>query len=153
MQNYLNRRERENHMLILVMWDRLSEWARKSNHLAPGERTAIRQIAGRCLALSDRLVARMPDEYARTLLADVNRKEIVLRDAHTQNRISAAPESIECLTDYVQAMQCFACERDDFVRCPYYAALNDCTGKVRSTRTSGCPYRQMFGETEDGWEP
>lgn len=149
MKNYLNRRERENHMLVLIMWDRLGEWATRSSNLTQAERTAIKQIAGRCLSLSDRLVQRMPDDYARTLLADVNRKEIVLRDAHMQNRVSVAAPSIEALTDHVQMMQCFACDKDDFQACPYYAALNDCNGKVRSTRTDGCPYRQVFGETED----
>ena len=76
MKDYMNRNDRENHLLMLILWERLTTWLDATTCLSAEERKRAKTAATHLLKASDSLIHRMGTEYARQLDRDLMSKHV-----------------------------------------------------------------------------
>jgi hypothetical protein len=76
MKIYMNRADREHHLMMLIAWDYFSNWLDKTNCLTTNERKRIKTARTHLLHASDSIIDRMDEKYAKTLLREAKNKEL-----------------------------------------------------------------------------
>jgi hypothetical protein len=80
MKTYMNRIDREHHLMILVFWDYLNSWLEKTSCLTKEERKRIKTATTHLLRTSDSIVGRLEYDYARKIIKDAKNIEIRIYD-------------------------------------------------------------------------
>ena len=70
MKTYMNRIDREHHVMILIVWDYLRSWLEKTSCLTKDERKRIKTVTTNLLHASDSIVGRMEYDYAKKIIKD-----------------------------------------------------------------------------------
>lgn len=146
MKIYLNREERETHLLLLVLWDRLNQWLNSKNSgLSKKSRTNLKNLVTRMIHFSDNLIEEMDDTYASRIMNDAKSKVVTLTShsiVNLSDSINVSEVSLDTLMDAVQSFYCLDCNKSkqEFKKCPYYQAFLECQGKIKRHKTANCPY-------------
>ena len=142
MNTYLNKSDREHHMLMLALWDNLSGWLKETKCLTPQERKRIKTAATHLLKTSDSLVGRLDRDYAVKVIKDLKALQIRLSHKFTgeKDMVRIEYDKISRLAEFAQE-ECLFCERGDFKECERFKVLVD-ADVAMGCKGEGCPYRR-----------
>lgn len=145
MKTYMNRIDREHHLMILIIWDYLGSWLEKTNCLTKDERKRIKTATTHLLRASDSIVGRLEQDYARKIIKDAKNIEIRIAD-RTADRLKYSESGtyidIEDLYDLgsFALRECKDCKKEPHKECKRYQLFMKLNIPVAQEQTAGCPY-------------
>ncbi len=145
MKTYMNRIDREHHLMILIAWDYLGSWLEKTSCLTKDERKRIKTATTHLLHASDSIVGRLEYDYARKILKDVKNIEIRIIDRISESLSrteSGRYIDVEDLYDLASfsLKECAGCKKANHKDCERYQLFMKLNIPVAQERTDGCPY-------------
>lgn len=145
MKTYMNRIDREHHLMILIVWDYLGSWLEKTSCLTKEERKRIKTATTHLLHTSDSIVQRMEYDYAKKIMKDAKNIEIRIADRTSEslkNKENGTYIDIEDLYDLgsFALKECRGCKKEDHKECERYQLLMKINIPVAQEQTDGCPY-------------
>lgn len=145
MKTYMNRIDREHHIFMLVAWDYLNAWLKKTNCLSPEERKRVKTATTHMLRASDSIVARMDKDYAKKLLREAGNVEInmgykskIKRDDQEET-VKIKLDDLYDLASHALT-ECVDCKDKNFKKCDKYKLFMKLNIPVAQEQTDGCPY-------------
>lgn len=145
MKTYMNRIDREHHLMILIFWDYLGNWLEKTNCLSKEERKRLKTANTHLLRTSDSIVQRMEYDYAKKIMRDAKNIEIRIAD-RTADRLKYSESGtyidIEDLYDLgsFALRECKDCKKEPHKECKRYQLFMKLNIPVAQEQTAGCPY-------------
>lgn len=145
MKTYMNRIDREHHLMILIIWDYLGSWLEKTNCLTKDERKRIKTATTHLLRASDSIVGRLEQDYARKIIKDAKNIEIRIYDRlnaslkHTEGGRYIDVEDLYDMASY-SLKECRGCRGKKHKECERYQLFMKLNIPVAQEQTDGCPY-------------
>jgi uncharacterized protein YfbU (UPF0304 family) len=145
MKTYMNRIDREHHLMILIVWDYLGSWLEKTSCLTKDERKRIKTATTHLLHASDSIVRRLEYDYARKILKDVKNIEIRIIDriseslSRTEGGRYIDVEDLYDLASF-SLKECVGCKKANHKDCERYQLFMKLNIPVAQEQTDGCPY-------------
>jgi hypothetical protein len=145
MKTYMNRIDREHHLMILVFWDYLNSWLEKTSCLTKEERKRIKTATTHLLRTSDSIVGRLEYDYAKKIMKDAKNIEIRISD-RINDRLGRTEGGryidVEDLYDMASfsLKECAGCKKANHKDCERYQLFMKLNIPVAQEQTDGCPY-------------
>lgn len=145
MKTYMNRIDREHHVMILVLWDYLNTWLEQTSCLSKEERKRIKTAATHLLHTSDSIVQRLEPDYAKRLLRAANNTEVRVVDKINQG-LRREPDTINININDLYDLagfslkECAGCKKENHKECDRYQLFMKLDIPVAQEQTEGCPY-------------
>lgn len=145
MRNYLNRLDREHHLMLLIVWDYFTTWMEKTSCLSPEERKRLKTACTHLIKTSDSILRRLEPDYARKLVKDVRNIEIRIVDkvnkkfSGVQGVINIEVDDLYDIASYA-LVDCIGCKEKNFKECEKYKLYMKLNIPVAQEETDGCPY-------------
>lgn len=145
MKTYMNRIDREHHLMILIAWDYFGSWLEKTNCLTKDERKRMKTATTHLLRTSDSIVGRLEYDYAKKIIKDAKNIEIRITD-RTSESLSRTEggryTDVEDLYDLASfsLKECIGCKEINHKECERYQLFMKLNIPVAQEQTDGCPY-------------
>jgi hypothetical protein len=145
MKTYMNRIDREHHLMILVFWDYLNSWLEKTSCLTKEERKRLKTATTHLLRTSDSIVGRLEYDYAKKIMKDAKNIEIRISD-RINDRLGRTEGGryidVEDLYDMASfsLKECAGCKKANHKDCERYQLFMKLNIPVAQEQTDGCPY-------------
>lgn len=146
MKTYMNKIDRDHHLMILIFWNYISEWLNRTSCLTPDEQKRLKTVTTHLIHTSDSLVHRMDKKYADKLIRDANHSAVSIVD-NTSKRIKRNQDGRYFKTDDIfdlaeYALEgCRRCRMKDFHECEKFNILLKMNIPPATEETDGCPYK------------
>lgn len=144
---YFSRFTRDNHLMLLAVWERLSEWIKEGkNQLSKDEKKWIKTACTYLIKASDSLIQRQDADYANRLLTAARNSEFVIREKLTvdiSEKCEVLQEDLYELADHalVICQTGYYCKYESHRDCPLYKAMLNMGIPVADLEAAGCPYK------------
>ena len=146
MKNYLNKNDREHHLIILVVWERLNNWLKTQTALTPMEHKYLKTASTYLIKASDSIVARMDSNFAEKLKRDIQDSDFVIINkfdvSHSREfgYVSVKQDDLYDIASYAlgECVNCQHCE--DFENCERYKLFINLAIPVAQDKADSCPY-------------
>lgn len=145
MKTYMNRIDREHHVMILVIWDYLNTWLEQTSCLTKEERKRVKTAATHLLHTSDSIVKRLDADYAKRLIRAAKNTEVRVVDrlnamlGREADTVNIKIDDLYDMASYALT-DCRGCKRPDHKNCEKYKLFMDLNIPVAQEQTDGCPY-------------
>ncbi len=145
MKTYMNRIDREHHLMILFIWDYLGSWLERTRCLTKDERKRIKTATTHLLRVSDSIVGRLEYDYAKKIIKDVKNIEIRITDRMSESLSQTEGGryiDVEDLYDLASfsLKECIGCDRKGHKECERFQLFMKLNIPVAQEQTDGCPY-------------
>lgn len=145
MKTYMNRIDREHHLMMLIVWDYLGNWLEKTSCLTTEERKRIKTATTHLLHASDSIVGRLEVDYAKKLMRDAKNTEVRIVDrvneklGRTEGGRYIDVEDLYDLASF-SLKECVGCNKTNHKECERYKLFMKLNIPVAQEQTDGCPY-------------
>lgn len=146
MKNYLNKNDREHHLIILVVWERLNSWLKTQTALTPLEHKYLKTASTYLIKASDSIIARLDSKFAEKLMRDIKDSDFVIVNKYDVSHngeigyVSIKQDDLYDLASYAlsECVNCPHCK--DFENCERYKLLLNLAIPIAQAETDSCPY-------------
>ena len=146
MKNYLNKNDREHHLIILVVWDYINGWIKTQTALTATEHKYLKTASTYLLKASDSIIARMDKKFAEKLMRDIKNSDIAVVNKYDMSftgeigYVNVKQDDLYDLASYAltECVNCPHCK--DFKNCERYKLFLNLAVPVAQTETDSCPY-------------
>lgn len=143
---YFNQENRQQHLVMLLLWSKLQEWAEDCKMILPKERSKLLDAGQLILEASNSMIQRMNAGYAKTLSNSVNNIEMLLVNHANEAMKEKAgyrtvrEDDIYDLAERVMDL-CLDCKHPKtFHECTSFQAMANLDIPVVEEDTEWCPY-------------
>lgn len=145
MKSYLNRADREHHLIMMVLWERIGAWLSKTSCLSPDERRRIKTAGTNLERASDSIIRRMDADYAKRIVRQLKNAELRVFDRDNM-ALRSEPDTVNIRLDDMYDLSSFAlqgcigCQRCDYKQCDRYQLFMRLDVPVATDEPEKCPY-------------
>lgn len=148
MKNYFNEAERKNHLLVLAIWNVISDIIEKSKCYSADELKRLRTANTHLLKFNNLVLERMEKKYGEQLVRELHTLKIIMTTKESANVKTLVDEQTVAMTvDNFYNMcdlalvACKGCKKD-FKCCERYDFLIKMDVPIVNEETKECPYRR-----------
>lgn len=140
MKKYMNRIDREHHLMIMVVWDYFTQWLGKTKCLTKDERKRVKTACTHLLKTSDSIVERLELDYAKKIIKDMGKVTMTATMSQkVQTGMVIEKEDLYDLASFCLE-ECRGCQEKQFKQCGRYQLFTKLGIPVAQEETEGCPY-------------